>query len=328
VKQKISRWIYLLIDFFKQLNPILLAVLATTLGFIIAERVFFIDGCINTDLVNQRVIPQQVFNDNPDFLTWVTLFIIHNGIAMALGGFAIYYIITLTRKFPISRKEIYSVFAIVLCMILTSALYVLKYRFSRYYHWPQSPLKNQDIKLLILLSISVICASIGVAGMLITSMCAKKSYRELAIETKTFKKYLRLKKYLDHFSVVAGTIFSSGIITVFYFYQAVNQFDKTVPQKFGLNTVIIFGLIFSLFIACAYIPAKFSMNQIGQRIIDKATGDPDNLLEIEFKEWLEKKSMLEKTLMLDVDMPTNLKQVIPIIAPLISSIIPAFLVAG
>lgn len=126
------------------------------------------------------------------------LFIIHTGASVAPGFAAVQCIKVKTLKcFALSQHEIIISFSVIFSMILISSLsYIWPFNLGKYYDWPISPLNHQWLKIVILLGISILSASMGVEGMISTS-CGVRKLLEAPRNKEDFEIYMDLKEELE-----------------------------------------------------------------------------------------------------------------------------------
>lgn len=310
-------------------NTILLMISGSILGFVLALLIFFwenlpfVKGAALVDCQGCHLKTTiGIFNQLPDFLTWVLLFTLHTGVSLALGFAAIQKIrVNTLGHFKIGAPEIISSLALVLLMVVISSMsYVIPFNSGKYYDWPRTPLNHQWIKLVLLLAISILSASCAVLGLILIGCIARK--HSLPEPTKeSIKIYFDLKEQMEVYLMITGYILTSGLITVYFL--------KETEKALGLSLLLddhglaLFGLLFTIFIGITFIPCKLSLSEMGRKIASRQTGPaPENPTEL--KTWVESNEAIEKYLQLKFDAVETLRYAIPVLSPILSTLLPVW----
>jgi hypothetical protein len=308
-------------------NSVLSMITASIIGFLAALLIFFFEDFIG----GNAMLPcpgchvasvRGVFNAYPDFLTWVLLFVIHTSAAVALGTVAFQCVRFKTLKeFSVPRSEITLSFILVMVMmIVSSTSYIFPFNLGGYYKWPISPLNHQWFKIVLLLAISISAASIAVLGIILTG-CAIRQTLATTIDASTVPVYFQLKEDLEKYLLITGYILSSGIVTV-YFFMATQRSMGNGPllDKHG---VALFGLLFTIFIAITFIPTRLLLLELGRKICAGRMGPaPSDVEQVE--KWVTANAAFEKYMQQKLDIIETLRYAIPILGPLLSTLIPSF----
>jgi len=308
-------------------TPVILVVLATIFGFAFADLVLF-SGCDDgIDIAFcQKMGIVNVFNTVPLFLIWVTLAILFTGLATAIGIISLKSILEMRREYKIAGKDIAAIFILTLAMGVAGMGFIFKLKdFSNsaqhFYVWPVSPLKNQDVKLFVIFAYNTAMSALGVAGMIVTGIVASRETAK-KITPETVLDYFKLKRRLTNLLLMSGVVLSSGVIIVYLLYVIVSSINVQHSKMFDPDCAILFGLLFTLFVSASYMPAKFLLNGLGRAIKSSYIGEPPLQLEPDLKKWFDNKAAVEKYLELEVTATSATLQLMPILAPILTSVIP------
>ena len=308
-------------------NSVLLMISASIIGFLSALLIFFCEdlfggnamipcpGCHISDV-------HGVFNAYPNFLTWVLLFVIHTSASVALGAVAFQCVKLKTLKdFSVPRSEITLSFILVLAMmVISSTSYIFPFNLGGYYKWPISPLNHQWLKVILLLAISISAASIAVLGIILTG-CAIRQTIARGIDADSVRFYFQLKEDLEKYLLITGYILSSGIVTVYFFMNTqLSMGNGPLLEKHG---VALFGLLFSIFIAITFIPTRLLLLDLGKKICAGRMGPPPVEVQ-QLEHWLAANAGFEKFMQQKLDIVETFRYAIPILGPLLSTLIPSF----
>ena len=302
-------------------NPIVLVICGIIFGFLFAEQILFFDGGINVELCQKMGI-LDVFTKVPVFLTWITLFIVFTSSSTAIGIISIKNIIEVSRQYSLSRKNIAAIYVLIMTAGTGVFLYILRLKhFEPANRWPASPLKNQDVKLFILFAYNTSMSALGVVGMIIIGMAALcETAKQITANAVT--NYFKLIKQLNNLLLMSGFVLSSGVIIIYLFYKVVAALGAKEGVTFNSEPAILFGLLFTLFIAGSYIPVKFLLNEFGRSIKRSYIGEAPLKLDPDLKIWFDNKIAMEKYLALEVSATSTTLQLMPILAPILASVIP------
>ncbi|XHR96168.1 hypothetical protein ACFJIV_05660 [Mucilaginibacter sp. UC70_90] len=279
-----------------------------------------IAGKITVTKITTTVIgTHAIMNELPEFFTWIMLFTIHTGAAVALGLAAYQKLRKNFNTSQIDQKEVViSLILVLLMMIISSTSYIVPFNSGGYYHWPAIPLNHMWPKIILLLAISISAAGVSVLGLILSGCACMKLVRE-EFQENIIERYFELKEAMECFLMITGYILSSGMITV-YFFMATEK-DLNMAKYFDIHGLTLFGLMFTVFIATTFIPCKLLLSDLGRAIIIKQMGAmPATTAEL--KTWIETSEGMEKYLQLKFDAVETIKYAIPVLAPILSSFLP------
>jgi hypothetical protein len=307
-------------------NPVLLMICGALIGFVLAYLIFFFEelpGVPGPSFSPQGNIKDTkgILTYHPKLFTWIMLFIIHTGMATALGLGAFQMLkLNILSKFTLKPFEITVSAVLVGAMILvSSASYILPFESGNYYHWPRLPLNNLWFKVILLLAISIFSAGLGVLGLIFIGCYCRKLILEQLPEN-AIELYNELKDYMERLLLIVGLILSVGVVTVYFFNAAIAE--QNGPAQFGAHGVAIFGLLFTVFIAVSFIPTRILLADLGKKIIESRLSSNHELATTDLKTWVETRKELEYYLEIKLNWLETLKYVVPVLGPIISSLLP------
>ena len=265
---------FISINFFK--NPVLFMICGAIAGFVLAYLIFFFEELPGIEGSALVPVPgaeatKGILNKQPHFFTWIMLFIIHSGLAVSLG-LAAYQTLRLhiEPKFPLKKGEVIVSIILVLAMVFVSSCsYIFLFNAGNYFTWPKLPLNHMWAKVILLLAISILSASIGVLGLIFIG-CYCRKLVSAPISEDSIEIYNQLKDLIERFLLIIGLILSVGIVTVYFFHAAVMSLKQ--DNQMGPHGVAIFGLLFTIFIAISFIPTRLLLLEYGK----KQTGFADS----------------------------------------------------
>ena len=192
------------------------------------------------------------------------------------------------------------------------------------------PLSRHQFKMIAITILGFITASFGFTGILTVNLAISNLIEApiLEGEPKKFhldsvKKYLDLRDLLQKVLRIIGILLGLTMLATAALQKAILPFNG----EYYLSTqfLFVYGLGFSLYIAIIYIPVLVRLNSIGYEMRDIYIGSlPENY--DEWSAWFSKKDTIEGHLGLKTDFKEKLGKAITIMAPVIASGIPDFLI--
>ncbi len=132
--------------------------------------------------------------------------------------------------------------------------------------------------------------------------------------------YGKLKVQSERFLLITGSILSVGIVTVFFFHAALDELKHS--ELFPVQGVVLFGLLFTIFIAISFFPTRVLIIDVGRKLLEQELPKPLKASAQETKDWLLARKEMENYLQLKLDVVETLRYAIPVLGPMISSFVP------
>lgn len=317
-------------------NTVLLVVIGSIIGFLLAWSIFFFEDLIPHKLLGNAFIVCKecnysekdlngILNRHPDFFLWIMLFIIHTGFSLGLGFIAFRDVkveILSNPNYKLHRSEIAT--SIILCCITSvvcSLGYILPFNEGNYYAWAYTPLNHQYLKVSLMLGMDVVSGGYAIHGVILISFVCRKILETDLVGKNMISIYKHLNKSVENLLFISGAILSLGLIPVYYFFQSANSVHKA--NLYGLPETTIWGLLFTMFIAITFIPSKLILLRLGEKIIDKQISSryyTNNEID-KIGEWLSARNEMEKYLKLNSNPIDNIKYAITVLGPLLTSLL-------
>jgi hypothetical protein len=303
-------------------------ILGAIFGFVIGLSIMFFEDLSfvrGTAMVSCEACKiyetKGVLNKYPKFFSWIMLFVIHTSATVGLGVAALGRVIERSiKRYSVTRMEVVvSLLLVLMMMVISSTSYVLFFNIGEYYLWPETPLNHQWEKIIILLAISVISASISVLGLILTG-CSCIKFGKSPNKLKMINQYFELKEEMEKYLLITGFILSSGIVTAFFLVATEQSIG--LSNRFDIHALTMFGLLFTIFIVISFMPCRILLFEFGRRIVYVHMGVPPKEID-KTKEWLEANELFEKFLQLKFDLVETIKISIPVVLPVLSAFISA-----
>lgn len=264
--------------------------------------------------------PIDFFYENPDFLSWVFFIILQTTVFTSLVYPLLSEIKWMKEDFGLETK--YIIRSAVVVFFLIAIIYFVIYGIfgsTRVMPALETVLHHTQFKISFMVVFGFFAAGVCMVGILCTynaSCCFDENDRDAV------KKYLKIRRYLSTFLLFVGVIISLSTIATAILQQGLS---KICPNNcFPLDFAISYGLFNSLYIALIYAPVHFTVYKKGRKILEILVADVDKQ-NLSWKAKQEEYSAIEDMLQLKADFSTVAKKAIPILAPLIGSIIPGWI---
>ncbi len=263
--------------------------------------------------------PIDFFYKNPDFLSWIFFIILQTTVFTSLIYPLFSEIKWMKEDFGLETK--YITRSVVVVFFLIAIIYFVIYGiFGSTQVMPAltTVLHHSEFKISFMVVFGFFTAGTCMVGILCTynASCCFDEHDEDAV-----KKYLKIRRYLSTFLLFVGVIISLSTIATAILQQGLS---KICEDCFPLSFAISYGLFNSLYIALIYAPVHFAVYKKGRKILEILVAEVDKK-NLSWKAQQEECSALEDMLQLKGDFSTVAKKAVPILAPLIGSIIPGWI---
>lgn len=211
---------------------------------------------------------------------------------------------------------------IIPCVIL--ALFVvilLPHIFSKGYTIElKPPIRFFYLKLNIYMLITAIASSMAIIVLVISGNIAYNLRKRVA-DDNSITRYYILNQLQTRFLFMLGFLVSISSLATFLMHRIhIEMFGERQPF-INEQSVAAEGMFYTFVLAIFFIPARRELHRYGQRIIDREFGirPPDGT---SWQAWLSERDAMEQTLDLKTDWKERLKWAVPVLAPLVSSVLP------
>jgi preprotein translocase subunit SecG len=251
-----------------------------------------------------------IFNDNPIFLYWFALILAMATIASGASSVYVLQGFMLIKEYKLKRKDIINTFLFALIIIIVVAYIQLgingMYRVNRI-------LKDFDI--LFKAGYENIPAFISIVTIVLTipffmtiffiSIILQKSEK-----ANELKEYTSINKILTSSLQTLAVIIIFSVLTSSSLRQSIkSHIDSNYLDVFPKEFSYIYGLLFSLFLAIVFIPVYIQSQQKAMFLMEKYEKDAST------------KDLVDK-LKKDSSIVDNIKLILTVISPLITSLLP------
>lgn len=253
--------------------------------------------------------PITFFLSNPTWLIWLFMAFIQITFCINIIPFLIFKIMGLLSRFKFDNKELWKYIILVVLFFLATLLPNLIAGHTHICDFVKSNfVYHFSVKIYILIGFGYLAVLVCIFALLLLNSILVKGIKD------NFQDYIYLKDRLIIIINILGVILTTSTIATGILHKAVNN-ENVFPAEF----VFLYGLFNTFFIALIFLPVYFKLNNMGKIIVEnKLKKIPSNT---EAKTFLEEKKTLEELFQTKEDYISILKKVIPILAPLLTSLL-------
>jgi hypothetical protein len=289
---------------------------AGILGYLLVLGLFFYEEIFSANAMKITGSKNLFFNEHPAYLLWLTILFLQG----PLWGLLVFPATSAIKEIKRDLGSEYRIWKDVLALFAAFLILVIAARLTiyRYLELPVSLIQNHAIKLPVFTFIDQGVAAYFLAGIVLAGKNCARSYN-----MGDFKiiKYNRMRSYQNLFLSFTGLILSFGVIATILFRNVVLADHPNIPGSFPPEFVVAFGLFNSMAILIFYLPNYIILLKYGRKVVEN-----NFPIEIEGAENInaniEKQNNLSKELKLDITIAKSIRQILLIISPLLSSLIP------
>jgi hypothetical protein len=307
-------------------NSPLRVALVSMVGFVIGVVLIFFEALFDKPSFGGQQFngrPIDFFYENPTFLSWVFFIILQTTVFTSLISPVFGEIKWMKKTFPF--RTIYVWRSIGTILILIGIIYYLIYGIfgrTRVISALGDTLNHAPFKIGFMVVFGFFIAGACMVGILCSyyASCLIVEDDKDAVE-----QYLKIRKYLNTFLIFVGVIVSLSTVATAILQQGLSKICTN--NCFPLNFAICYGLFNSLYIALIYVPVYFAIYQKGRKICDHLFADVAQK-NLSWKDQQSEQDAIENMLLLKLDFSAVSLKAIPVLAPLIGSIIPGWIHAS
>lgn len=281
-----------------------------------------VQSAINTSSGINIFAKDVIFQRNPIFMVWGLLIVILITIASGAFPVFIWQNLQLSKKFNLSKKQIFS--SLLFTLVLLSVMIIIFYSFEGYkrppYFVDNLKILLKDGNFLIIISFVTVLLSIPVVliffiiGYSLENLSFDKS------DKTGFEKSASQIEYLNRILQAALQVFAVIVVFSILTSSALRESIKTVVEIKGFDILpkemsYVYGLYYTLFLGILYIPTYMFLRYRKEELLKELISiqNPEN------EKWVQKVTadMNEKNSMFD-----NIKLSLTVLSPLITSFLP------
>ena len=304
--------------FFKEFDRTYLLVGLAILGFIGGIFIIFFEPIVmGASSAFEGMDETAFFQRNPAFLLW-TLSAIAQVVAASIFLWPVSVIIReMWKDYKIHLMEI---IVAVLFLVVMVVLFLYMQGESVLNDTGLFPLKNGNIKLMVLVVCGVVLCGLSIIGMIFTAAAANR-IKAGEKDEEIIRKYLRLREYLSVFVMSSGTVIVLSTLASVLLQKGVAGFRPDGAGCFPEEFVYFYGLFNSLLIGIVYVPVYFRVIDCGKGLRDAIAGVPASNV-ASLTEWKTNTEVLDDALKLKIGLKESVDLVVPVLAPMLVSFLP------
>lgn len=259
------------------------------------------------------------FQAAPSLIIWMLIQII--GLAFA-GGMAYESWLIYKKMRRVFSEQLHGIFVFIFSIVLLS-VFLPGLLSHNYRHQLFPPISDFDLKLNLITAVHAIAAGLAIVCLVLTGNLAFR-LRKRTPETNAISHYATLHQLQLRLLLMLGFQLTVGIIATAFMREVQIELYGEKQNFIEKEGVAYYGIFYTFLIAVFFIPARRELIQFGHRIVDRECGKRP-VEGKSWKDWMEEREVLVKLFKLEMSFKELIEWAIPVLAPLIASILPEFL---
>jgi|GEM_PF-3038432 len=259
------------------------------------------------------------FQESPSLIIWMLVQIIGLTFAGAIAYESWLIYKKMKRVFNVQLRGI-SVF--IFCIVLLG-VFLPGLLSSNYRHQLFPTIHSFDFKLSVITAVHAVGAGFCMVCLVLTGNMAF-NLRKRMPELSAIDYYATLHQMQMRVLFMLGIQLTIGIIATAVMREVHIELYGASQKFIEKEGVAYYGIFYTFLIAVFFIPARRELIQFGYRIVDKECGKRPKEGQ-EWRSWMEEREVLVKLFKLELSFKELLEWAVPVLAPLVASVLPEML---